>query len=166
MSSIIVDGPSLNPMLDDGCGRFRVRHVGVAASGRFSSFSIIRDIEQAVIRHPEVKVWNLSLGSILEVPENFVSPEASALDRIQSEYDVLFVIAGTNDPRCSGEKRIGAPADSINSLVVNAVRFDGSPCSYARSGPVLSFLESLTSAITVETLISRCKRVGNEGPFI
>lgn len=139
VSSIIVDGPSLNPMLDDGCGRFRVRHVGVATSGRFSSFSIIRDIEQAVIRHPEVKVWNLSLGSVLEVPENFVSPEASALDRIQSEHDVLFVIAGTNNPRCSGEKRIGAPADSINSLVVNAVRFDGSPCSYARSGPVLSF---------------------------
>lgn len=139
VTSLIVDGPSLNPMLDDGCGRFRVRHVGVATSGQFSSFSIIRDIEQAVIRYPEVKVWNLSLGSVLEVPENFASPEASALDRIQSEYDVLFVIAGTNDPGCSGSKRIGAPADSINALVVNAARLDGTPCSYARNGPVLSF---------------------------
>ena len=26
VSSIIVDGPALNPDLDDGCGRFRVRH--------------------------------------------------------------------------------------------------------------------------------------------
>ena len=63
----------------------------------------------------------------------FVSPEAAALQRIESEHDVLFVVAGTNDPGCSGDKRIGAPADSINSLVVNAVRLDGSPCSYARS---------------------------------
>jgi len=139
VTSIIVDGPSLNPMMDDGCGRFRVRHVGVATGGRFSSFSVIRDIEQAVIRYPEVKVWNLSLGSILEVPENFISPEASALDRIQFDYDVLFVVAGTNDPENSWEKRIGAPADSINSLVVNSVRFDKTPCSYTRKGPVLSF---------------------------
>lgn len=29
VSSIIVDGPSLNPKLDDGCGRFKVRHFGV-----------------------------------------------------------------------------------------------------------------------------------------
>ena len=28
VSSIIVDGPSLNPWLDDGCGRFKVRHFG------------------------------------------------------------------------------------------------------------------------------------------
>ena len=139
VSSIIVDGPALNPVLDDGCGRFRVRHVAIAAGGKFSSFTVIREIEKAVIKHPEVKVWNLSLGSILEIPENFVSAEAAALDRIQCERDVVFIIAGTNDPACLGNKRIGAPADSVNSLVVNAVRFDGTPCSYTRTGPVLQF---------------------------
>lgn len=139
VSSIIVDGPSLNPGIDDGCGRFRVRHVGIAAGGKFSSFTVIREIEKAVIKFPEVKVWNLSLGSFLECPENFVSAEASALDRIQVEYDVVFVISGTNDRNYSGTKRIGPPADSINSIVVNACRMDGSPCSYSRKGPVLSF---------------------------
>lgn len=139
VSSIIVDGPALNPALDDGCGRFRVRHVGIAAGGKFSSFTIVREIEKAVARYPEVKVWNLSLGSMLEIPENFVSAEAAALDRIQSEHDVIFVVAGTNDGFCTGCKRIGSPADSINSLVVNSVRFDGSLCSYARKGPVLQF---------------------------
>ena len=29
VTSIIVDGPRLNPWLDDGCGRFKVRHFGV-----------------------------------------------------------------------------------------------------------------------------------------
>lgn len=31
VSSIIVDGPASNPRIDDGCGRFRVRHFGVAS---------------------------------------------------------------------------------------------------------------------------------------
>ena len=35
VSSIIVDGPTLNPNLDDGCGRFKVRHFTVAAGDNF-----------------------------------------------------------------------------------------------------------------------------------
>lgn len=35
VSSIIVDGPRLNPWLDDGCGRFKVRHFGVTTGGVF-----------------------------------------------------------------------------------------------------------------------------------
>ena len=42
VSSIIVDGARLNPWLDDGCGRFRVRHFGVAVGAEFSSFTIVK----------------------------------------------------------------------------------------------------------------------------
>ena len=35
--------------------------------------------------------------------------------------------------------RIGSPADSLNSMVVNAVDFAGNSASYTRIGPVLSF---------------------------
>ena len=35
--------------------------------------------------------------------------------------------------------KIGSPADSLNSLVVNSVDFKGKSASYTRSGPVLSF---------------------------
>lgn len=35
--------------------------------------------------------------------------------------------------------RIGSPADSLNSIVVNAVDFSGNSASYTRVGPVLSF---------------------------
>ena len=139
VTSIIVDGPTINPMLDDGCGRFRVKHFGVAKMGRFSSYTILRSIRRAVSQNRDIKVWNLSLGSILPIKPNFISPEAAELDRIQSEFDVVFVIAGTNgDP---GQKPIpiGAPADSLNSLVVNSVTLEGTPASYHRVGPVLSF---------------------------
>lgn len=49
VSSIIVDGPKLNPWLDDGCGRFRVRHFGVAVGAQFSSFTIIKQIKSIII---------------------------------------------------------------------------------------------------------------------
>lgn len=139
VTSIIVDGPSLNPKLDDGCGRFRVRHFAVAAGKKFSSFNLLKNIQRIITENKDIKVWNISLGSILETNSNYVSPEAAILDQIQYENDVIFVIAGTNDPNHSTIKRIGSPADSINSLVVNSVNMKKQPASYARIGPVLSF---------------------------
>ncbi len=140
VSSIIVDGPSLNPSLDDGCGHFRVRHFSVATGSKFSSFNILKNIETIIKTNLDIKVWNLSLGAKLEINPYFISPEAAILDKIQNEYDVVFIIAGTN--RSSDDKTIksiGAPADSINSIVVNSVTRTGQPTSYTRTGPVLSF---------------------------
>jgi hypothetical protein len=140
VSSIIVDGTTLNPNLDDGCGRFRVRHFGVATGKRFHSFTVLRAIQEIIVKNKDIKVWNLSLGSAMEIHKNFISPEAAILDQIQYENDVLFIVAGTNKNTSYTEpQRIGSPADSINSLVVNSVGFDGEPASYSRCGPVLSF---------------------------
>lgn len=140
VTSIIVDGPNINPELEDDCGRFRVRHFGVAKATRFSSFSVLKAIREIVAENPDIKVWNLSLGSMLPVNRNFISPEGAELDKIQSEYDVVFVVAGTNKPDDTpGIMSIGAPADSLNSVVVNAVNIDRQPASYHRVGPILSF---------------------------
>lgn len=140
VSSIIVDGPRGNPKLEDHCGHFRVRHVGVATSIGFSSFNILRLIREIIASNRDIRVWNLSLGSIEESNQDFISPEAAELDRIQNEYDVIFVVAGTNKMESfNGDERIGAPADSLNAIVVNSVSFEKSPASYSRVGPVLSF---------------------------
>lgn len=141
VTSIIVDGPRGNGGLDDGCGHFRVRHFGVSKQSGFSSFAILREIRKIVENNQDIKVWNLSLGSKNEIRENYISPEAAELDRIQSEYDVVFVISGTNAPdgMRHPDMKVGAPADSLNSLVVNAVDMSGKSASYSRRGPVLSF---------------------------
>lgn len=138
VSSIIVDGPRLNPWLDDGCGRFRVRHFGVAAGAQFSSFMIIKFIKRIVEENKDIKVWNISLGSNQEINDNFISAEAAVLDQIQYENDVIFVVAGTNKPNAEVEK-IGSPADSINSMVVNSVSRSGISTRYSRKGLALSF---------------------------
>lgn len=141
IDSIIIDGPELNPDLADGCGHFRVRHFGVAPATRFSIFSIYRNIEAIVRENLDIKVWNLSLGSELEIKKSSISPIAALLDTLQWQYDIIFVIAGTNRSRTSKAEFIGSPADSINSLVVNSVSYAGKSAAYTRRGPVLSFFQ-------------------------
>ena len=140
VSSIIVDGPALNPRLEDNCGRFRVRHFGVARNGKNNASTIMRSIQRIVLSNKDIKVWNLSLGSEMEINKNFISPEAAILDKLQFENDIVFIVSGTNKPDDYAEpKRIGSPADSINSIVVNSVDFEKQPATYSRVGPVLSF---------------------------
>lgn len=140
VTSLIVDGASLNPNLDDGCGHFRVRHFGVSLQSGFNSFTIIKQIREIISQNSDIKVWNLSLGSNDEIRENFISVEGALLDEIQFENDVIFIIAGTNATTTNGKrKRIGAPADSLNSVIVNSVDFNDQVVSYSREGVVLSF---------------------------
>ena len=140
VTSLIVDGPSLNPWLDDQCGRFRVRHFGVCEH-TIPVSRLVSKIKTIVEQNTDIHVWNLSLGTDEEVSRNFISYDSASLDELQSKYNILFVISGTNDNRAEkkGQLRIGSPADSLNSIIVNSVKRDGSPASYTRKGPVLSF---------------------------
>lgn len=140
VSSIIVDGPRMNPWLDDGCGRFRVRHFGVCAD-KIQTPKLVRKIKEIVNNNPDIHVWNLSLGTEDEVSKNFVSYDGAFLDELQANKNIIFVVSGTNDNRDvkRGLLRIGSPADSLNSIVVNSVKRDGTPASYSRKGNVLSF---------------------------
>lgn len=140
VTSLIVDGPTLNPDLDDGCGRFKVKHFGVCCD-RITPSRLMRKIIKIIDDNPQIHVWNLSLGTEEEVSKNFVSFDAAILDEIQATKNVIFVVAGTNDaaPQAGVLKRIGSPADSLNSVVVNAVKRNNQPCSYSRKGQVLSF---------------------------
>lgn len=143
VTSLIVDGPGLNPELDDHCGYFRVRHFGVMSGDTVNSFELIRTIRRIIQENRDITVWNLSLGSPREVSENFISVEAFELDKLQNEYNVIFIIAGTNRPPfvTAGDYRIGAPADAVNALTVNSVGFSGAQASYSRCGPVLHYLK-------------------------
>lgn len=140
VTSIIVDGPSLNPWLDDGCGRFRVRHFGVCVD-RISVPRLVNKIRKIVNENPDIHVWNLSLGTDDEVSKNFISYDGYALDELQASKNIIFVVSGTNDNRThkEGMLRVGSPADSLNAVVVNSVKRNGQPASYTRKGTVLSF---------------------------
>lgn len=140
VTSIIVDGPTMNPGLDDGCGRFKVKHFNVVTGKTFNAFTVMKLIRNIVRENLDIKVWNLSLGSKFEISQNSISPVAAMLDRLQYDYDIIFVVAGTNKESHEPRGRlIGSPADSINSVVVNSVNSSSESASYSRKGTVLSF---------------------------
>lgn len=141
VDSIIVDGPALNPQLDDGCGNFKVRHFGVTRRGTMHISLLARELRNIVADNRDITVWNLSLGSNSEIPHYSISPLAAIIDDIQAEYNVLFVVSATNTPRNTPTEdlKIGSPADSVNALVVGSVDRADHPASYSRSGPALNF---------------------------
>lgn len=138
VTAIIVDGATFNPTLDDNCGNFKVRHFAVATHNRIFISALMDSIRKIIEQNPDIHVWNLSLGAEDEIDDNYISPIASLLDELQYEHDIVFVVAGTNS-NSGKSKKIGSPADSINSIVVNSVKKNNEPASYTRNGQVLSF---------------------------
>lgn len=135
--SIIVDGPAVTG-IQDNCGRFRVKHFAVLTAQGQSAMGAMKSIREIVRGNPDIKVWNLSLGSKTPVPRNFVSYQASVLDELQEELGVIFVIAAGNSAfRDYSHPVVGSPADSLNAMTVGSVKASGESASYSKRGPVL-----------------------------
>lgn len=167
VTSIIVDGQSLNDNLNDECGNFRVRHFGVC-TGRISVTSLMKKIEKIVNENKDIHVWNLCLGNNEEISKNFISYDGAFLDELQYRNNVIFVISGTNDGENTMKKRVGSPADSLNSIIVNSVKFNGEPAEYTRNGKVLSFYNKPDVSYyggTFDERINVCTTNGIEGYY-
>lgn len=119
-----------------------------------SEDKLISALEQAVEAHPEIKVWNLSLGTEQCVADRSFSDFGVALDRLQDEHGVTFIVAAGNyrQPPFRGwppddlgdDDRVCAPADSLRAIVVGSVAHrdhsssrvkSGQPSPFSRRGP-------------------------------
>lgn len=139
VSTIIASGPDFNPELDDGCGKFRVKHFAITSSLSMNVLTVCRLLRKIVPDNPSIKIWNLSLGSPQEINPNSMSYLGAVLDDLQHDYKVLFVVSGTNDDDLAHNKRLGLPADSAHSIVVNSVTRSGKATNYSRKGKALTF---------------------------
>jgi serine protease AprX len=129
VAGLIVHARQLNRG-DDRFPLGSARIVDVVALGKNGTTEdkLISTLEQALEAHPEVKVWNLSLGTEKGVADRAFSDLGVALDRLQDEYRVTFIIAAGNyrnppfrgwPPDDLGEAdRVCAPADSVRAVVV------------------------------------------------
>jgi serine protease AprX len=127
--------------------------VALAKSGS-SEDKLLTTLEDAIEKYPEVKTWNLSLGTHRPVDNKVFSDLGVALDRLQDESGITFVLAAGNygekpyrgwPPDDLGEKdRICAPADSVRAIVVGAAAHRdhssarvkaGNPSPFSRRGP-------------------------------
>jgi serine protease AprX len=134
--------------------------VAIPASGRIREDELLAIIREVVPRHPEVRVWNVSLSGSTPCTDYAFSDLAIALDEIQTTSDVTFVLAAGNyatppfrDWPPSGPigeaDRICGPADSMRSLTVGSIAHRDSPTArvtasspspFSRRGPAPAYV--------------------------
>jgi serine protease AprX len=137
----------------------RIVDVVALSKGGTSEDKLLSSLEDALDKHPEVKVWNLSLGTDRPVNDRTFSDLGIALDRLQDEHDATFVLAAGNyrtppfrgwPPEDLGEEdRICAPADSVRAIIVGSGAHRehstsrvkaGQPSPFTRRGPAPLYL--------------------------
>nr|WP_238380063.1 S8 family anti-phage peptidase IteS [Janthinobacterium sp. Marseille] len=154
VSSLIVDGHGLNGshqqfpvtpcLIHDVCA--------LESAGSPISDLVLR-LRVAISNHPEIKVWNLSLGAE-EIEDDEFSYFGRELDALSDTYGILFVVAAGNyreQPRRGWpvdmqlrQDRLTSPGDSVRALTVGAITHlehdttlvkIGEPAAYSRRGP-------------------------------
>jgi len=177
VSGLIVHACRLN----HGDSRFpscsaKILDVVALAKNGSSEDKLLSTLEDVVEKYPEVKIWNLSLGTHRLVENKAFSDLGVAFDRIQDERGITFVLAAGNygekpyrgwPPDDLGEKdRICAPADSVRAIVVGSTAHRdhnlsrvkaGNPSPFSRRGPGPLYLPKPE----VSHIGGNCNSVGN-----
>ena len=129
--------------------------VAVPRSGSLPEYQLLEIIRESVERYPTVRVWNLSMEGAVPCSDHVFSEFAIALDEIQTDHNVNFVVAAGNynaapfrpwppDGAAGEEDRIRGPADSCRALTVGSFAHRdsaasrvaaSSPSPFSRRGP-------------------------------
>lgn len=99
---------------------------------------LIENIRENIKSHPEIKIWNMSLGyESMEADFDNFSAFAMALDDIQQQYNIIICKSAGNCSNFLSNRptgRITVPAESIAALVVGSIGNDGAPSVFSRKG--------------------------------
>ena len=147
VSSLIIANDQMNPSSPDGLGTFKIKHFELLQPNNGSAASVsfdhmIKKIKEIVINNKDIKVWNLSFGSIKTPYSRMISDLGKVLDILSVENDVIFVVASGNERAKYGNKSLNQPADSINALSVGSSQRKGKKIKYSdysSIGPILHY---------------------------
>ena len=91
-------------------------------AAHISEDEMVEHVKTAITANPEVKVWNLSQGSTIEIENDEFSDFAVTLDSIQKTSQVLICKSAGNIRRETPDQvRLALGADSVMSLVVGSI---------------------------------------------
>ena len=116
-------------------------------------------LEIELEKHPEIKIWNLSLGTDAICDNYSFSDFGMALDELQERFNVIFVIAAGNycesplrqwpSNISNNTDRITTPADSVRAItvgslahkqIISSVVSPNEPSPFSRRGPGPMFI--------------------------
>lgn len=155
-----VSGLISNSRLHNGDTRFpschaKIMSVEVLGNGIGDIFDIVNAMYETAALHPEIKVWNLSLGATQPVSMAEISTMAILLDEFQDRFECLCVIAAGNFTEANRtwpstvelNDGISSPGDSVRGLTVGSLaHIDGfvkneEPSPFSRKGPVSNYVQ-------------------------
>ena len=135
VASVAVYGDILEGKDYTGCGP--LKYVSCIVNTDANRISIAEDelvmyIQDAIQRHPDVCIWNMSQGSNNEVSDFDFSDFAKALDSIQKKHNVLICKSAGN---CLNENgRITYGAESLLALTVGSICNEGNHAEDLQEG--------------------------------
>ena len=110
-----------------GTKPFKITEAVIFPNAKFGYIDepmMIEFMREAIKQHPEVKVWNFSIGNETEVKDDKYSDFAKTLDELQDEYGILIVKAAGNCQNFlipAPRGRITEASESIRTLVVGSL---------------------------------------------
>jgi Subtilase family len=108
----------------EGCKIFDATVIPDSKKESIMEDELIENIREAIKDNSEIKIWNMSLGTNVEVDDHEFSHFGQALDNIQEAYNVLICKSAgncTNFIKGNPKSKISKSADSVNSLVVGSI---------------------------------------------
>lgn len=152
----LIAGSKILNNQDDRFPEARAKILDVAVFEKNSQLQediLVSIIEEVVPKYPNIKVWNLSLGSSQPTHPSEFSDFACFLDEMHDRYGCLFVIASGNHSHLQqwpgirsthGADRVSSPGDSIRAITVgsiankhhsNSLSKTEEPSPFSRRGP-------------------------------
>lgn len=113
-----------------GTKPFKITEAVIFPNGNFGYIDepmMVEFMREAVKKHPNVKVWNFSIGNEIAIEDNKYSDFAKYLDDLQSEYNILIVKAAgncSNFLKAAPRGRITEASESVKTLVVGSITHD------------------------------------------
>ena len=92
--------------------------------GVIYEFMMVDFMKGAILKYPDVKIWNFSIGNNMTINDSQYSDFAKFLDELQDEHNVLIVKAAgncTNFIKAAPRGRITEASESIRTLVVGSL---------------------------------------------
>ncbi len=127
IAGIINYGDELEGKDWTGTKPFKITEAVIYPNAKFGYIDepmMVNFMRQAIIKHPEIKVWNFSIGNETPINDTQYSDFAKFLDALQDEYNILIVKAAGNCKnflRTAPRGRITEASESIRTLVIGSI---------------------------------------------
>ncbi|MBN2826650.1 MAG: S8 family peptidase [Tissierellales bacterium] len=130
VSGVLLYGDELENERHTGLEGCKLFDATVFPESSIDEDELIDNVREAIRRNPQIKIWNMSLGTNQTAEADTFSDFGIALDNIQEVNNVLICKSAGN---CSNfiknrpVSRIAKSADSVRSLVVGSIAHKKSP---------------------------------------